>query len=80
MKLLIFYLKILLPLPLIIVAKEISPLFFFLFLFLYIFLYRPEVESQKLIKSDIIQKKEKWKFFFIPFFSIKYFEELFFIK
>jgi hypothetical protein len=80
MKILFYYFAILVPIPFLIwVAINKESLLFVLFLFLYAIIYRPILDGYRLFKKGIIKKTEFWKVF-IPFWRLKYFKNLYYLK
>ena len=79
-KLFIYYLKILLPLPIIALFAELNLTWIFIiFLAFYVLIYRTIIDSEKLILKGVITKKNRWRLL-IPFWHIKYFDELYLKK
>jgi hypothetical protein len=80
MKLLTYYLVILLPIPsLYWAAKFTSPLIFVAALLFYSLLYRPLVDGFRLMDLGLLSKAERWKVFFAsPYYHLKYFRQLYF--
>lgn len=76
-KIIVYYLAILLPIPLLISASGSSKMFVVL-LFFYIF-YRGFVDGQRLIEKGVLKSNQIWKAF-IPFWCSRYFRELYFEK
>jgi hypothetical protein len=74
--LLVYYLAIILPLPLIIWSASYSSSLFVILLFSYV-IYRSFVDGQRLIRKGIINKNDLWKSF-IPFWGMRFFKELYF--
>ncbi len=80
MKLFTFYFLILLPIPFIFFLAKLGDTFmFFSFIGLYVFIYRPYIEGNKLMKKGIVEKKDIWKIY-VPFYSLYYFDDIFFRK
>ncbi len=77
--LLVFYFAILLPIPLLVWAVFFDTWLFVLLLISYV-IYRGFTDSRRLKELGIIEKKEMWKVFIIPFYSSYYFKELYFRK
>jgi hypothetical protein len=76
---LIYYLSILLPIPLILWAVNYNSILFTILLLLYSTIYRGFTDGQRLLEKRIIVRSEFWKSF-IPFWSSKYFRQLYFEK
>lgn len=74
-----YYLSILLPMPLILWAVNYNSILFTILLLLYSTIYRGFTDGQRLLKKRIIVQSEFWKSF-IPFWSSKYFRQLYFEK
>lgn len=81
MKLLSYYIQILLPIPILIFFNKVlnSPVLFFSGLILYAVVYRGLIDGYRLQRLGILAKKDFWKMF-TPFhlFRVKYFTELYF--
>ena len=78
MKLLYYYLKILLPVALMIYLYECELYETTLVvIFAYALIYRPLVDGFRLIRLGQLPKKDLWKMF-IPFYGSKYFGALYF--
>lgn len=76
--LIIYYFAAMLPLPLLILlSKNDNPVLFTVMLLFYI-LYRGVLDSKRLIRKDVIKKSDMWKMICIPFYSVYYFNELYF--
>ena len=75
--LIIYYFTILLPFPFMIWAAFNFKELFVSLLVMYIF-YRGFTDFSKLKRKKIVTESEKWKFFFIPFYSSYYMKELYF--
>ncbi len=82
MNLFIYYLKVLLPLPLIFICLEADTVWLGLGLLLfYSLLYKPFIDAKRLENKGIIKRGDYRKiFFYIGGFQIKYFKELYFEK
>ncbi|KQN38047.1 hypothetical protein ASE92_00960 [Pedobacter sp. Leaf41] len=80
MNLFTYYLKIILPLPILYwCANYTSPSVFVIALFIYALIYRPFIDGLRLVDLGVMSKKETWKMFFIaPYYQLKYFKELYF--
>lgn len=78
MKLLIYYLQILLPVALVVYLYE-SELYesALIAILVYALIYRPLVDGHRLIRLGQLPKKDRWKMF-IPFYGSKYFGALYF--
>jgi hypothetical protein len=76
--LIIYYIKILLPVPIIVffANMELTWIFFAL-LGLYLLIYRAIIDGDRLMQKGSIDKSERWKLF-IPFWRLRYLEELYF--
>jgi hypothetical protein len=74
-----YYLVILAPFSLMIwLGLAEKALLFVVCLFLYALIFRPIVDSNRLIKKEVIRKKDIWKLF-VPFYGrIIFFRELYF--
>ena len=80
MKLTLFYLAILLPIPLMyLVSVNYGPTAFTIFLLVYIFLYRPVIDGLRLVQTGKITKSGFWKMF-IPGHTLYYFRDLYFLR
>jgi hypothetical protein len=80
MKLLLFYILILAPLPIIIemIHYGVAPVITISLVFFYALVYRPLVHAWRLIGLKRIRtKNELWRLF-IPFSTAKYFGDLYF--
>ena len=78
MKLLYYYLQILLPMALMVYLYECELYETTLVLILvYVLIYRPIVDGFRLIRLRQLPKKDLWKMF-IPFYGAKYFGALYF--
>lgn len=73
---LIYYISIFLPLPLLIGSLSYDSMIFFVLLISYV-IYRGFIDGQRLIEKELINKNELWKAF-IPFWSSRYFRQLYF--
>lgn len=79
MKLLIYYLLIILPIPLLIMMRQLDLDYTFIIgILVYAGIYRPIINANRLIEMGIISKEEKYKLF-IPFNSRKYMYYLYFM-
>lgn len=78
-KLLIYYVSILFPLPLIVWSATYNSKIFVILLLIYSLIYRSLTDGQRLLEKGIIIKSEFWKSF-IPFWTSKYFRQLYFEK
>lgn len=79
MKLLNYYLLIFVPIGMIILLSKLELIasnVFVLLLFLYIFIYRTYLDGYKLVKKNIISKKDIWKLI-IPGKRLQYVKELY---
>ena len=74
----IYYLSILLPIPLLISVSNNSV--FFTFLLLFYIIFRGFIDGQRLIEKNVIEKKDSWKSVLIPFWSSRFFRQLYFEK
>lgn len=74
---LIYYLSILLPIPLLVWSLYYNSIMFFILLMSYVIIYRGFVDGQRLIEKKLMNKNELWKAF-IPFWTSKYFRQLYF--
>lgn len=72
-----YYLSILLPFPLLIWSLYYDSIMFLILLMCYVIIYRGFVDGQRLIEKKLINKNELWKAF-IPFWTSKYFRQLYF--
>lgn len=78
MKLLSYYVQIILPLPIFLVLYQMNlKNAFVITLLCYALIYRPLINAYRLISIGSIEKKDFMKAF-IPFYSTKYFYDLFF--
>lgn len=77
--LLIYYFAILLPIPLIIIVSNSHSVIFTVLLLFYI-IFRGFIDGQRLIEKKIIEKKDLWKSVLIPFWSSRFFRQLYFEK
>lgn len=77
--LVLYYLQILLPLPLLyLVAKSDNAWIFVILLFVYALAYRPLVDGYRLYNKGVIKKSDIKKSFYTSFsWDIKYFKELY---
>ena len=75
----IYYFAILLPIPLIIIISNDRPITFTILLLFYI-IFRGFIDGQRLIEKNIIKKKDLWKSVLIPFWSSRFFRQLYFEK
>jgi hypothetical protein len=72
----VYYLQILLPLPVLaVIGITMCSMYFVGALFVYM-LYRMVTDANKLINSGAVSGKDKWQMF-TPFLSIKYFKQLY---
>lgn len=80
MKLLSYYLIILIPMPLLYwAAKFIDAPTFCIGLIIYVILYRPFVDGLRLIDLGLLKKQDLWKMFLgMPYYHLKNFKELYF--
>ncbi len=77
--LLIYYLAILVPVPLLVWAVlECTPVVFVALLIAYL-LYRGLIDSYRLLSLNIIEREQFWRYTLIPFYTSKYFFELYFL-
>ncbi len=74
----IYYLAILLPIPLLIWSLYNNSITFFIILMFNV-VYRGFIDGQRLVEKKIINKKDLWKAF-MPFWKFKYFRSLYFEK
>jgi len=78
MKLLFYYMKVLLPALLFIALYQMDfKIVFIISILIYALIYRPFVDGYRLISLGLIQKENFYKLF-IPFYRSKYFYELHF--
>ena len=80
MRLLYYYLKIIIPLGALFTLVHfelIAALPFVSLLFFYALVYRTYIDAKKLVEQDVIQKKDMWKLL-IPFWRVRYFKQLYF--
>lgn len=75
----IYYFAILLPIPLIIITSNNNSVIFTVLLLFYI-IFRGFIDGQRLIEKNIIEKKDLWKSVLIPFWSSRFFRQLYFEK
>jgi hypothetical protein len=76
--LLVFYIAILAPIPLLLWALNAgNPVIFFVSLGAYI-VYRGVTDSLRLSSKNLIKKSERWKYFFPIWYRARYFKELYF--
>ena len=78
----VFYLAIVLPLALLVLAAKqlsLTPGVFVLLLSIYVLVYHPLVSALRLIATNKIKKSDFWQLM-IPFSNMKYFSFLFFNK
>jgi len=74
----IYYLQILVPLPVLLwVGLYECSHYFWGLLIIYVF-YRMVTDANKLINSGAISKKDQWQLF-TPFLSVKYFKQLYLV-
>ena len=78
--LILFYLQILLPVPVLVIAAKMDLSWSFLILLLlYVLVYRPLVDGYRLLRKGLIQENDiKKSFYKAPLWHIKYFKELYF--
>ena len=83
MKLVSYYLQIILPLPVIYLSNQMfhRPDIFVLLLLGYALLYRGLTDGFRLQRLGLMKRNELWKIF-IPFstFRLRYFHELYFVN
>ncbi len=72
----IYYIAILMPIPLVIWSAFYNPVIFSVLLFSYL-VYRSFTDGQRLIDKGILEKNKIWKAF-IPFWTSRYFKDLYF--
>ncbi len=77
--LLIYYFAILVPVPIMVWSVFNDKMLFVILLFSY-FIYRKFTDSKRLIEKGLIQKNNMWKIFIIPFYTSRFFKELYFEK
>jgi hypothetical protein len=77
--LLLYYFQILLPFPLLIWAAFTDARMFVVLLLAY-YIYRGFVDGQRLYEKGVIEKKDRWKIWVIPFYSSSFFKQLYFEK
>lgn len=78
MKLLFFYMKVLLPVLLFIALYQMDlKETFIISLLIYALIYRPFIDGSRLLYLGLVQREDFYKLF-IPFYSSKYFYELYF--
>jgi hypothetical protein len=75
----IYCFTILLPIPLIIIISNDRPITFTILLLFYI-IFRGFIDGQRIIEKNIIKKKDLWKSVLIPFWSSRFFRQLYFEK
>ncbi|CAI8430883.1 MAG: Uncharacterised protein [Flavobacterium sp. SCGC AAA160-P02] len=75
----IYYFAILLPIPLIIIISDNKPISFTVMLLFYI-VFRGFIDGQRLIEKKLIKKSDLWKCVLIPFWSSRFFRQLYFEK
>jgi hypothetical protein len=78
---LIYYLVILIPVPIMIwLVLTDKTLWFVISLLFYALVFRPITDSYRLIKKEAIRKKDIWKLF-VPFYGRTiYFKKLYYYK
>lgn len=76
---LIYYFAIILPIPLIIFISKDNSIFFAMMLLFYI-VFRGFIDGQRLIEKNVIEKNDLWKSVLIPFWSSRFFKQLYFEK
>lgn len=78
MRLLSYYLQIILPLVFLVWLIEIQAIdVFVLSLLAYVLVYRPVIDGFRLVELGLINKTKSWKLF-IPFYSMRHFHDLYF--
>jgi len=80
MKLLAYYIVILLPFPFLYwCATSTTSNIFFISASMYVLLYRPFVDGFRLVDLGLLKKSESWKMFYAsPYYQLKYFKEIYF--
>ncbi len=79
--LLIYYIAILLPIPLIAWSAYHNGMVFLVLLLSYAMIYRGFTDGKRLLEKRLIRKSDFWKVFVIPFWARgRYFIELYFKK
>lgn len=83
--LLIYYIAILLPIPLIYWSLyHFGAIFFLIAIFSYAMIYRKFTDGKRLMKKGLLRKSDFWKFALIPFWHssciLRYFRKLYFEK
>ncbi len=77
MKLLTYYLLIILPIGFIVWSSSLGSLYFVIALLGYCLVYRTIVDGERLVHLGLIKRSEIWKLL-IPFYSIRYFQDMYF--
>lgn len=73
----VYYVQILLPLPLIYISSEFGNSSFFVGLLAFYLIYRIFVDYYRLVKKGLMEKKYFFKIL-IPFWRTQFFKELYF--
>jgi hypothetical protein len=76
----VYYLAILLPIPLMVWAVSNGNSTLFGVLLLSYVVYRGFTDSRRLLEKGLIKKKESWKIFIFPWYYGRFFKELYFEK
>lgn len=79
MRLLSYYLQIILPIGILVWLSEINyPILFVSCLFIYILIYRPIIDYFRLSELGIVKRKKDFWFVIFPYYTTKYFYDLYF--
>lgn len=79
MKLLSYYLQIIVPMGILFWGLKMNLTNFFVYgIILYAFVYRPVIDGIRLVKIGSIEKKEAWKLFIPFYYGTRYFHDLYF--
>lgn len=79
MKLFSYYLQIILPIGILLWLSKIdSPILFVSGLFIYILIYRPIIDYFRLFELGIVKKKTDFWLVLFPYYTTKYFYNLYF--
>lgn len=74
----LYYILILVPLAFVVNIGRFASDIFFILLLCYAFIYHPTITGLRLIHLGVIDKKDLWKIYIIPFWYTKYFSIIFF--
>ncbi len=77
--LIIYYFQIIMPIPLMYLCAKNGYTTLFVFLLGFYYIYRIFTDYNRLLKKKIVSKNDFY-LFFIPLWTVKYFNELYFEK